>query len=266
MKPTQGARAIIGHLFTWPAYKNKYFYMHGSTGKAGILSETAPSATTAMSYKYDPTTTDGITPIMGGNNLPFIGKIHACGSADQTKRDARKDVLVFDSAKLPDHMAVVGNITANVFVSSDAVDTDFVAVVSDVGPKKAMMVRYGAVRMRWRSSDEVTSPPLEAGKVYEADIDLGATAYIFPKGHRVRITISSAAYPYFDANTNNGSPESSPQPAIAANNAFHMGPKLPSYVSLPVVKMEDIPHNRLFGASFPDPVGLAKALRETIVV
>merc|ERR1712228_828907 len=140
------------------------------------------------------------------------------------------------------------------------------AIISDVGPKKAMMVRFGAVRMRWRGSEEETSPPLEAGEVYEVDIHLGATAYIFPKGHRLRITIRSAGYPYFDANTNNGSPESSPQPAIAANNAFHMGPNYPSKVSLPVVKMGDIPPNRLFGASFADPVGLANTIRETIVV
>merc|ERR1712072_735169 len=96
----------------------------------------------------------------------------------------REDVLVFDSPVLPDDLAVVGNITAKVFVSSDAVDTDFVAIVSDVGPKKVMMVRYGAVRMRWRSSDEKQSPTLETGKVYEVDINLSATAYIFPKGHR----------------------------------------------------------------------------------
>jgi len=265
---TRSPRNFWTSLDIWPAYKNKYLYMHPHAllHRNGVLSEASPSKNASASYKYDPTTPEGITPILGGNNLPFVGKIHACGSADQTKRDARKDVLVFDGAKLSDDMAVVGNITANVFVSSDAVDTDFVAVVSDVGPRKAMMVRYGMVRMRWRDSDEVTSPPLEAGKVYEVEIDLGATAYIFPKGHHVRVTISSAAYPYIDANNNTGSPEASPQPAIAANNVFHMGPKSASHLALPVVDLADIPHNGLFGASIPDPVGLAEVLRETIVV
>merc|ERR1712184_104646 len=169
---------------------------------------------------------------MGGNNLPFIGQkiTETCGTADQTERDNREDVLVFDSPTLPDDMAVVGNITAKVFVSSDAVDTDFVAVVSDLGPKKAMLVRYGAVRMRWRNSDKEQAPPLEAGKVYEADVRLGATAYIFPKGHRVRVTISSAAYPYFDANPNTHSPEIQQIPPskfepVSARNAIHMGPE-----------------------------------------
>jgi len=272
---TRSPRNYWTSMGNWPAYSNKDFYMHalpsalpGHEGTFGVLAEAGSSDAISMSYKYDPTTKGGVTPMMGGNNLPFIGQkiTETCGTADQTERDNREDVLVFDSPTLPDDMAVVGNITAKVFVSSDAVDTDFVAVVSDLGPKKAMLVRYGAVRMRWRNSDKEQSPPLEAGKVYEADVHLGATAYIFPKGHRVRVTISSAAYPYFDANPNNGSPESSDQPAVAANNAFYMGPNHPSKISLPVVKMADIPHNRLFGSGLPDPLGLAKTIRDTIVV
>lgn len=264
---TKSPRNYWTSLHTWPVYTNKDFYMQGSTGTTGILSETGSTDTTSMSYKYDPSTKEGITPIKGGNNLPFIGAIHDCGTADQTSRDARDDVLVFDSEVLADDMAVVGNITARIFVGSDAVDTDFVAIVSDVGPKKAMMVRYGIVRMRHRDSDTIVSPPLTAGKVYEVNVDLVATAYIFPKGHRVRVTISSAAYPFYDANMNDGSPESSNSShAVAANNVFHMGPKYLSKISMPVVKTEDIPRNRLFGASFPDPVGIASALRETIVV
>ena len=178
---------------------------------------------------------NGMTPMNGGNNLMtwLGGKIQACGSADQTERDARDDVLVFDSPELSEDMAVVGNITARIFVSSDAVDTDFVAIVSDVGPTKAMMVRFGALRMRWRDSDEKRAPPLEAGKIYEANIHLSATAYIFPKGHRVRVAIGSAAYPYFDANTNTGELEISSKPAVVASNGLHMGPKHPSKVTLP---------------------------------
>jgi hypothetical protein len=263
---TRSPRNYWTSMHYWPAYINKDFYMHGSAGKTGKLSETAPSATTSMTYTYDPRTKDGLTPIEGGNNLPFIGKIHACGTADQTKRDAREDVLAFDSDKLSEDTAVVGNITAKIFVSSDAVDTDFVVVLSDVGPRKAMMVRFGALRMRWRDGDERTAPPLEAGKIYEASIHLSVAAYIFPKGHRIRVTISSAAYPYFDANTNTGSLEISPTAAVAANNGFHMGPNSPSKVTLPIVKMEDIPHNRLFGASIPDPIGLAKVIRDAVVV
>merc|ERR1711988_1437575 len=96
---------------------------------------------------YDPSTDSGVTPIVGGNNLPLFGKIPTCGTADQSKREQRSDVVVFDSGVLSDDLPVVGQIFATLFVSSSAKDTDFVVTISDLGPRKSMLVRYGAVRM-----------------------------------------------------------------------------------------------------------------------
>ena len=42
---------------------------------------------------------------------------------DQTDRDKRSDVIVFESDPMPEHTAVVGNMSATLFVSSSAVDT-----------------------------------------------------------------------------------------------------------------------------------------------
>lgn len=86
----------------------------------------------------------------GGNNLPIVGHIFECGSVDQSKREQRDDVVVFDSGVLSDDLPVVGQIFATLFVSSSAKDTDFVVTISDLGPRKSMLVRYGALRMRWR--------------------------------------------------------------------------------------------------------------------
>lgn len=96
-----------------------------------------------------------------------------------------------------------------------------------------------------------------ASQVYEIDIDMWHTAYIFPKGHRIRVAISSAAYPYYDANPNTGSLESASIPPskfepVAAKNTLHMAPNSPSKLTLPVVRMQDIPKNPHFGA-FPLP-------------
>merc|ERR1719389_1206871 len=107
--------------------------------------------------------------------------------------------------------------------------------------------------MRWReggAKGEYLQPlgPLVNGTVYEVDIDLDSTAYVFPKGHRIRVSISSAASPYYHANPNTGSPESaSIKPSefkpVAAKNAVHIAPQYPSKMSLPVVKLKDIPPN-----------------------
>jgi len=141
----------------------------------------------------------------------------------------------------------VGRIRAKLFVSSSANDTDFMVTISDLSEDKSMLVRYGAVRMRWRESDEHQASPLVSGRVYEAEVDLWQTAYIFPKGHRVRISISSAAYPYYEANPNTNTPVDSKAEPVRAQNSIHMGPEYPSQLLLPVVKMEDIPENREFG-------------------
>lgn len=105
---------------------------------------------------------------------------------------------------------------------------------------------------------------MEAGKAYEADVDLSSIAYIFPKGHRIRVTISSAAYPYFDANSNTGSPVAAQNvTAVAATNTIHMGPSAYlSQISLPVVKIDDIPQNKHFGDTFP---GLAAAMQTLLI-
>merc|ERR1712070_955638 len=125
-------------------------------------------------YVYDPSAEDGATPMFGGNNLPGIGKVKVCGSADQMPRANRSDVVIFDSAPLSAEMPIVGELSAELFVSSSAKDTDFFVTVEDLEPKKqkSMLVRYGMARMRWRDGDVTMSPPLQADKVYRVSIDL----------------------------------------------------------------------------------------------
>jgi len=243
-------------LADWPNFTAWNMYMQ----PGGKLSNATASSATSLSYTYDPTTKDGKTPMLGGNNLPIVGQITHCGTSDLTKRDARDDVVVFDTDILAEDLPVVGKIRAKLFLSSSAKDTDFVVTVADLGEKKSMMVRYGAVRMRWRDGGTGNylkpNAPLVNGTVYEVDIELLHTAYVFPKGHRVRVSISSAAYPYYDANPNTGSPESKGIPPskfepVSAKNAIHVGKQFPSKISLPVVKIDDIPHNPKFRPTIP---------------
>jgi len=114
-----------------------------------------------------------------------------------------------------------------------------------------MLVRYGMARMRWRCSDEVTCPAMEAGEVYPIEINLWASAYIVPKGHSVRVSISSAAYPYYNANPNNGAALYSDVDPVAATNSIYISSEYPSSVSLPMVSLSDIPENPNFSPVVP---------------
>jgi hypothetical protein len=243
-------------LDNWPNFTSRTLFMQ----PGGVLSEDKAASAASQAYIYDPSSKNGSTPMLGGNNLPIVGQIARCGSTDQKERDSRSDVIVFDSGVLSEHTAVVGKIRAKLFVSSSAKDTDFVVTLSDLGKSKSMLVRYGAIRMRWRNggTGEYLKPaaPLVNGTVYEVDVKLDSVGYVFPKGHRVRVSVSSAAYPYYDANPNTGSPETQGIPPakfepVSAKNVIHMGPQFPTSISLPVVKIEDVPRNPKFSPTLP---------------
>mmetsp|Transcript_56821 Transcript_56821/g.166306 ORF Transcript_56821/g.166306 Transcript_56821/m.166306 type:complete len:635 (-) Transcript_56821:32-1936(-) len=234
-------------LDDWPPYSTWTLYLQASS----FLGPSPAATNESVTYKYDPLSP---TPMLGGGNIPFVCATKgACGTADQLEREARSDVVVFDSEELRDDLPVVGRISARLFVSSSAKDTDFVVTLSDLTPgflrsplgKKSMLVRYGAIRMRWRSGDTNQSAPLSPGNIYEVEIDLMTVAYIFPKGHRIRVAVSSAAAPYYNPNSNTGKfglnqKEDEPVPAM---NVIHFAPAYPSSITLPVVSKSAIPPN-----------------------
>src|SRR5579859_6179287 len=84
------------------------------------------------------------------------------------------------------------------FARSRAVDTDFVARLTDVFPDgRAIQLQAGALRSRYRDREGEPSF-LEPGRVYRLEIDMWATANRFKAGHRLRVDISSADFPKFD--------------------------------------------------------------------
>jgi len=233
-------------LKEWPAFASRIFYLQG----AKTLGP-APAESGSIEYEYDPAQP---APMLGGGNIPFVSSTKGCATADQMEREKRSDVVVFDSEVLTEHMHVVGRLSAQLYVSSSRNDTDFVVTVSDLSPKrlgnaqKSMLVRYGGIRMRWRSGDEGQSDFMSPERVYKVDIDLATIAYVFAKGHRVRLAVSSAAAPFYNPNYNTGKSEvvDKNQQPLKATNSIYFSTKYPSSVSIPVVNRDDIPPNDLF--------------------
>lgn len=106
--------------FPTPSMTQWYLHADGtlSTTAPSNSSESAPSST----YMADPA--DPV-PTAGGSNLDL-----PCGPLDQADIDLRADVLVFQSAPMVEALPLTGPLSATLFVSSDAVDTDF--MVSNV--------------------------------------------------------------------------------------------------------------------------------------
>jgi uncharacterized protein len=223
----------------WPLPDARYtpYYLHGdgpanTAAGAGRLSADEPANDVVDTYLYDPRRP---VPSLGGTTMNIGGYN---GPADQRPLHDREDVLVFVTEPLDEPLEVTGPVTATLFVSSSATDTDFTAKLVDVHPDgRAIILCEGIRRMRYRNSlpePELITP----GEVYEIGIDLIATSNVFLPGHRVMVEVSSSNFPRYDRNSNTGGAiahEHLADMAIAVNRV-HRGAEYPSRVVLPIIE------------------------------
>ena len=67
-----------------------------------------------------------------------------------------------------------------------------------------------------------------------AKVRLFATAYRFKKGHRIRVQVSSGAFPRYNRNSGTGEPRGSATTLLAADQTVFHDPGRPSAVILPI--------------------------------
>jgi hypothetical protein len=207
-----------------------------------MMNKPTTTEPSSLTYTYDPT-----NPLrtLGGNNL----EIQPCGPQDQSlvERD-REDVIYFTGPKLgaDEYVAICGMIRVNLWVSSTAVDTDFIAKLTDIFPDgREMLVQDSIIRMRWRDDSYegsyMTEPKyMTPGQVYNATIEVGFLSYIFNPGHQMRVTVSSSNYPRFSVNWNSGlMVAAGNQSWTTADNTLHFASsKYPANVELPIVSLD----------------------------
>ena len=222
----------------WPPPEAKpvKYFLH-SEGKAnslrgnGSLSTSAPKSEAADSYVYDP-----------ANPVPTIGGPLCCaqeliepGPRDQRSAENRDDVLVYSIGPLTKDLDVTGPVSADLFVKSTAVDTDFTGKLVDVAPDGfAMDVAEGILRMRYRDSREHASM-INPGQTYQISLDLWSTSNVFLRGHTLRLEISSSNFPRFDRNLNTGDEIKTGRRFVSATNTVLHDGQHPSALVLPVI-------------------------------
>lgn len=222
----------------WPppqAQSTKYF-LH-SKGKAnsllgdGSLATSAPKSEPADTYIYNP-----------ANPAPTVGGPLCCdehhmepGPRDQRPVENRDDVLIYSTGPLAHDLEVTGPVTADLFVKSSAVDTDFTAKLVDVAPDGfAQDLTEGILRMRYLASPEHAAL-INPGQIYEISVDLWATSNVFLRGHSLRLEISSSNFPRFDRNLNTGEEIKFAHTFVSATNVILHDAQHPSALVLPVI-------------------------------
>ena len=212
------------------------YYLH-SAGRAnslngdGGLNTSAPNSEPSDKFTYDPA--DPV-PTQGG---PQLGDpVHfPPGPLDQRKVEARSDVLVYTAPAFEKDTEVSGSLTLEVYVSSSAVDTDFVGKVMDVSPDgTAINLTDGILRARYRNSME--QPELMTpGKVYKLSINLWSTANVFLAGHKLRLEMESSNFPRFSRNHNTADNPESATTEVKATNVIYHDRDHPSALIVPIV-------------------------------
>jgi uncharacterized protein len=192
-------------------------------------------------------------PSLGGADLFGFGanRYFGWGPWDQRALHNRNDILRFQSAPLTEPMEITGAVSVRLFVSSDAVDTDFTAKLLDIyptGDEREILMLDGIQRVKFRNGYETPAPPLAPGEIVELEIDLAAISLIFNTGHRIGVHISSSNFPRYEVNPNNGDDFPGARPSLVARNTVHTGPAYPSAILLPVRR----PHLDTDGDGLPD--------------
>jgi hypothetical protein len=202
-------------------------HAHTSAGD-GVLDTLPQKGAPADTFTYNP-----------GDPTPYLidsRELEESLNEDYTALNAtRPDALVFTSKPLTRPLEVTGEMTATLWASSDARDTDWAIMLLDVFPDgHAERVQDGFVRARFRKGMD-REVPLVKGQVERYDLDLWFTSTVFPAGHRLRVSISSALFPKYDRNLNTGGNNERDSTFVAAHQRVLHDSAHPTYVTLPVV-------------------------------
>lgn len=206
----------------WPVAGTRPQRWHLHTN--GQLSPTPPSISEPDHYRYDP---HDPTPNIGGAGM---GRI--TGAKDNRALEARPDVLVYTSAVLETPLEFIGPVTAELYVKSSRSTTDFFVRLCDVDPSgKSINITDQLCRI------VPDRPAPEPDGCLKIVIDLWPMAYQFRKGHRLRLQVSSGAFPRWARNPGNvESPTATPTLHPAEQSVFH-DPDHPSAIILSQVSL-----------------------------
>ncbi len=213
------------------ARETRFFLAPGAGRGSGILTDKTPKKAPPSEFEYDPA--DPV-PTLGGRLCCGTGMTP--GPVDQRPNEGRRDVLVFSTPAFVRGTELTGFVALELFAASSAADTDFTALLADVGPDGyARYLGDGIVRARYRKSTAGPPLPLTPGQVEKFRIDLGATSNVFKAGHRMRLYVSSSNFPRFDPNRNMGEPILDAAGGVVARQTVYHDAARPSALVVPVV-------------------------------
>ncbi len=243
---------LEGNVYPLPETQFQKWYLT-SGGKAntskgdGVLSPSAPAQGAAHdAYVYDP-----------GDPTPNPGYYEETEeqekivkSVDEKKKEvealhekvtqSRPDILVYQTKPLEKPLSFAGPLSAVLYASSSARDTDwFARLVWIKKDGKTFQLAEGKIRARFHKS--MSQPEfLKPGEIYEYTLDLWHTGITIPAGDSLRVEVASASFPMFSRNLNTGGHNETDTTFVKAEQKIYHDKLHPSHLLLPVIPEEKL--------------------------
>ena len=165
----------------WPIARTDHqvWYAQGDNSLAARPAEPATHRTT---YK----------PSMG---LEGGGPTMWWGSVPPDQQPMDNHSLVYDCEPLEAPLEILGRPVVQLRVSADAPRANWVVRISDVAPDGQVTQVAGAAFNGTHRNSAREPEDIVPGEVFDLDIELHFTSWVFPKGHRIRVAISNAQWP-----------------------------------------------------------------------
>lgn len=213
--------------FPAPGTANRLLYLH-SNGDArtfpgdGVLNWERPGEEPVDCYTYDPSVpTDSISRTY----------------RDRRPVEVRSDVLTYTTLPLTEPLTLLGDITLVLHAASDAFDTDWFAIITEVFPDgQSKSFHYAPTAYRARYHEGMDHEALlTPGKAERFTIPMGPAGHQLARGHRLRLSIFSSAFPEYEPNTNTGKTAATDIDMRIARQTIYHDTTRPSHLVLPVI-------------------------------
>jgi uncharacterized protein len=189
-----------------PGQPKKYFL--GSS--FALLPDRGDSQQGSDQYVYDP-----------GNPTPSPRMLDDEMESRYSKMLAkRKDIVAYRTAPIQEPFKILGPMSAVIYVSSDAPETDLFVRVSEEDPSHGhFLLAEGKSRVRFQGT-----------KPARVEMDLWHTAIRIAKGNRLVVDIASASFPVYARNLNTGENSLIGTVHRKAKVAVHRSAEFPSFI------------------------------------
>lgn len=246
---------LHGDVYPLPDTRFEKWYLtsgggaNTSNGDGRLTREAPPADTPPDHYTYDPgdpTPTPEFYEEPEDESEGGPGKERSVEEKRQEREayhknitESRRDILVYTTGPLSEPLTFAGPLSAVLYASSSARDTDwFVRLMEVEQTGKIFQLAEGKIRARYRRSTKLPRF-LKPGEVYEYHIDLWQTGITIKAGRRLRVEVASASFPFFSRNLNTGGHNEKETEYVAAEQTVYHNAQYPSHILLPVISDMD---------------------------